>query len=148
MKLLQLGIASIVDSNTGHGLVHIGGRIDYAVAENNAHYIRSKTVTILVQRIGERIATALRSLREGRAHQRGILQLARLNDHLLDDIGLTRGDISAVQTGQIDLQQLAAERRESQHSKPLQLREVQTESHNPVTDYASNDALYTRANCA
>jgi uncharacterized protein YjiS (DUF1127 family) len=148
MKALQFGIASIVDSNTGHGLVHTGGRIDYGTAENDAHRIRSKTVTTLAQRIGKRVVAVLQTLRERRAQQRDIQQLARLNDHLLDDIGFSRGDISAAQSGQINLEQLAAGRRESQDSKRLQLRQVQTESQILVTDIAINEALYTRANCA
>ena len=148
MKLIQLGIASIVDSNTGHGLLHAGGRIDYGSAENDAHYSRSRTVNTLVQRTGERIAIVLRTLHERREHKRGVQILARLSDHLLDDIGFSRGDISAAQTGQIDREQLAAGRRESQHSKRLQLSEVLTENHNSLSDKATNEAMYVRANCA
>ncbi len=148
MKALQFGIASIVDSNTGHGLVHTGGRIDYGTAENDAHRIRSRTITTLAQRIGERVVAVLQTLRERRAHNRGIQQLAGLNDHLLEDIGFSRGDISAVQSGQINLEQLTVQRYESENRDRLKLRKIQTGRHNPVTDNAINEALYTRANCA
>jgi uncharacterized protein YjiS (DUF1127 family) len=148
MKALQFGIASIVDSNTGHGLVHTGGRIDYGTAANDAHRIRSRTVITLAQRIGERVVAVLQTLRERRAHNRGIQQLAGLDDRLLEDIGFSRGDISAVQSGQINLEQLAVQRHESENRGRPKLRKIQTGRHNPVTDIAINEAPYTRANCA
>ncbi|MDC1287475.1 DUF1127 domain-containing protein [Gammaproteobacteria bacterium] len=148
MKTLQFGIASIVDSNTGNGLPHTDGRIDYAVAEKNAQHIRSKTVTTLAQRIGKAITTAIRILREQREHKRNIQLLAGLNDHMLEDIGLSRGEVNAAQLGQIDLQQLMARQHEPSYGKRLQLRSVQTSNHNPVIDNASNEALYTGAKCA
>ena len=148
MKALQFGIASIVDSNTGYGLVHTGGRIDYATAENDAHRIRSRTITTLAQRIGESVVAVLQTLRERRAHNRGIQQLTGLNDHLLEDIGFGRGDISAVQSGQINLEQLAVQRHESENRGHLKLRKIQTSKHELIIDKAINEALYTRANCA
>jgi len=148
MKTLQFGIASIVDSNTGNGLPHSGGHIDYAVAEQYAQHIRSKTVTTLAQRIGAKITTAIRILRELREHKRNIQQLVGLNDRMLEDIGLKRGDVNAAQLGQIDLQQLMARQHEPNHGKRLQLRSIKTSNHNPVIDNASNEALYTGAKCA
>jgi len=148
MKALQFGIAAIVDSNTGHGLPHTGGRIDFGAAEKNAQHIRSKSVTTLAQRIGEKITTAIRILRERRDHKREIQQLARLNDRMLADIGLRRGDVNAAQLGQIDLQQLHARQHEPNYGKRLQLRSIQTSNHKPVIDNASNEALYTGTKCA
>jgi uncharacterized protein YjiS (DUF1127 family) len=148
MKALQFGIASIVDSNTGHGLPRIVWRRDFGAAEKNAQHLRSKTVTTLEQRIGEKITTAIRILRERREHKRNIQQLARLNDRTLEDIGLSRGDIGAAQLGQIDLQQLVARRHEPNYGKRLQLRSVRTSNHTPVIDNAGNEALYSGTKCA
>ena len=44
MKLFQFAVASIVDANTGNGLLHSGGRIDYTAAEHHGRAIRAKTV--------------------------------------------------------------------------------------------------------
>jgi uncharacterized protein YjiS (DUF1127 family) len=148
MNLLQIGIASIVDSNTGYGLPHPAGRIDYTAAETRAQQIRSKTLTILAQRISDRIAQAMQALSGNREHRRGLQQLADLDDHMLDDVGFSRGDISAAQAGQIDLGQLAMRRRESPAGNRLQLQKLEITSQNPVTDSAINEALYTRENCA
>lgn len=148
MKTLQFGIASIVDSNTGHGLPHPGGGIDYSAAENTAHHLPARSVTTLAQRIGARVTTAMRALRERREQHSGIQQLARLDDHMLEDIGFSRADISATQTSQLDLGQLAAQRREQESMDRLTLRKVETGSQIPVTDKAINAALYTPAKCA
>jgi uncharacterized protein YjiS (DUF1127 family) len=148
MKLIQIGIASIVDSNTGFGLVHTAGRIDYAAAQARAHHIRSRTLATFAQRIKERIAQALQALSDNREHRRGLQQLAGLDDHMLDDIGFSRGDIGAAQAGHIDLGQLAIRRRESQAGDRLRLQNLEITSQNPATDNAINEALYSGANCA
>jgi uncharacterized protein YjiS (DUF1127 family) len=148
MKLVQFGIAAIVDSTTGYGLAHTSGRIDYTAAQARAHHIRSRTLTILAQRISEKIAQAIQTLSETREHRRGMQQLAGLDDHMLDDIGFSRGDISAAQAGQIDLGQLARRRRESQDNNSLQLQKLLITRQSPVTDNAINEALYSGANCA
>ena len=143
MKTLQFGIASIVDSNTGHGLPHTGGGIDYSAAANTAHHIPARSTTTLAQRIGARVTTAMRALRERREHQRGIRQLASLDDHMLEDIGFSRADISDTQ-----MSQLAAQRREPESTDRLTLSKVETGNQIPITDKAINEALYTPAKCA
>ena len=77
MKLIQLGIASIVDTNTGNGFPHPAGGIDYAAAENHAHRIRSKSVITLLQRIGEKISSTLQAVQQHREYSRRIRRLAR-----------------------------------------------------------------------
>ncbi len=148
MKLIQLGIASIVDANTGNGFPHITGGIDYAAAENHAHRIRSRSVITLLQRIGEKINSTLQALDQRRAQRRGIQQLTRLNDHMLEDIGLTRGDVIAAQQGQIDLSQLEARRNKGTSSAVVPLRNVAGIHSNADNRSAINEAIYARAKCA
>ena len=45
--------------------------------------------------------------------------MSRLNDHYLDDIGLTRGDIAAVRLGQTSLEMLDSDRRARLAVAPL-----------------------------
>ena len=148
MKLIQLGIASIVDTNTGNGFPHYAGGIDYAAAENHAHRIRSRSVITLLQRIGEKISSTLQALQQRHEQRRGIEQLTRLNDRTLEDIGLTRGDVSAVQLGQIDLSQLEARRNEGTSSAVVPLRNVAGIHGKADNRSAINEATYASAKCA
>ena len=148
MKLIQLGIASIVDTNTGNGFPHSAGGIDYAAAENHAHRIRSRSVITLLQRIGEKINSTLQALYQRREHRRGIQRLTRLNDRMLEDIGFTRGDVIAAQQGQIDLPQLEARRNEGTSSPVVPLRNVAGIHSKADNRSAINEATYARAKCA
>ena len=148
MKLIQLGIASIVDTNTGNGFPHSTGGIDYVAAENYAHKIRSRSVITLLQRVGEKINSTLQVLYQRHEHRREIQQLTRLNDRTLEDIGLTRGDVIAAQLGQIDLPQLQARRNEGTSSAVIPLRNVAGTHSKAENHSAINDAIYASAKCA
>ena len=148
MKLIQLGIASIVDTNTGNGLPFSTGSIDYAAAENHAHRIRSRSVITLLQLIRDKISSNLQALQQRREQRRGIERLTQLNDHMLEDIGLTRGDVSAAQLGQIDLSQLEARRNEYVSSPPVPLRNVAGIHSKADNRSAINEPTYARAKCA
>jgi uncharacterized protein YjiS (DUF1127 family) len=148
MKLIQLGIASIVDTNTGNGFPHYAGGIDFAAVENHAHRIRSRSVITLLQRIGEKINSTLQALYQRREQRRGIQRLTRLNDRMLEDIGFTRGDVIAAQQGQIDLSQLKARRNEGTSSPAIPLRNVAGIHGKADNHSAINDATYASAKCA
>ncbi len=111
MKLLQIAVASIVDANTGHGLVHSGGSIDYSAAERQGRTIRAKTVASLISLFKGRISNAISTHRARALKRRGLADLLRLNDRLLKDIGLTRGDLAAVKLGHTTLAELSPLRR-------------------------------------
>ena len=148
MNLFQFAVASIVDANTGQGLSHRGGQIDYAAAERNGRSIRAKSVIAVLQRIRQGVSSTFAGLGEYRARQQGIQQLARLDNHSLEDIGFTRGDIIALQTGQIDLQQLEARRTSNLDTNRVRSR---TRYHaGRVTELrsASNEAVFASAKCA
>ena len=148
MKLIQLGIASIVDTNTGSVLPYTTGGIDYAAAENHAHRIRSRSIITLLQRIGEKISSTLQALYQRREQRRGIQRLTRLNDHILKDIGFTRGDVIAAQQGQIDLPQLEARRYKGSSRAVVPLRNVAGIRSKADNRSAINEAIYASAKCA
>jgi len=148
MKLIQLGIASIVDANTGSVFPHTAGGIDYAAAETHAHSIRARSVSTYLRRIGENISSGLQAFYQRRKDQRGIERLNGLNNRLLEDIGLTREDVVAAQQGQIDLSQLQARRYRGSSSAVVPLRNV-AGTHGKADKYSAiNDASYARAKCA
>ena len=99
MKHLQFAIASIVDANTGFGLHHGGGKVDYEAEERAARTLRSRSVHAFFGAIGGIVRDAVAAHREKARQRRALEELSHLNDHFLEDIGLTRGDIAAVRLG-------------------------------------------------
>ncbi len=142
MKLLQFAVASIVDANTGHVLVHSGGRIDYAAAERHGRTIRARTVASLISLFKDRISNAISTRRARALKRRGLAELHRLNDRLLKDIGLTRGDLVAVELGHTTLAELTPLHRAGNVDESLNLT-VPEQVNEQVQDInAVNEANY------
>ncbi len=148
MNLFQFAVASVVDANTGHGLPHGGGHIDYAAAERNGRSIRAKSVIAVLKRIRPGVSGIFAGLREYHTRQQGIKQLTQLDNHSLEDIGFTRGDIIALQTGQIDLQQLEARRTSNLDANRVQPRTRHHAGRVAELRSASNEAVFASAKCA
>jgi len=148
MSYIQFAIASIVDANTGHGLVYNGGKIDYAAAASRGRGIRARTIVALFGSIKHRLAKTIASIRENQVKKRNLRLLAGLDDHLLEDIGITRGEVIAVQMGQIDMRRLIA--RHSKNREATRLRPTATtrDIGNTVRRDALNEAVFARAKCA
>ena len=144
MKLLQFAVASIVDANTGNGLVHTGSRIDYTAAEHHGLAIRAKTVAALIGLIKDQISNAISYLRKRASQRRGLAQLSRLDDRLLRDIGLTRGDLVAVERGQTTLAELAPAHRTGNKDGAL-MRTVPDKIQHIK---AANETYYVEEKCA
>ena len=147
MSILQFAVASLVDSNTGNGLVHDDGKIDYAAAAQRGRVIRSRSVISLFAAIKTQAGTLLANYREAARQRRELNALSQLNDHHLRDIGLTRGDLFAVEMGQVTLAELFAHRN-SQHSVETGLANVEQFSLAPEKHSAANEAFYDEAKCA
>ena len=147
MKYFQYAIGSIVDANTGYGLAH-GDRIDYRAAELRSRALRSKSTHAFFAAIGNLIRRAYESYREKARQRRAFHDLMSMNDHFLEDIGLTRGDLAAVRLGQTSLEELNEERRTRLAVAPLDYvatREIEIAARD--TD-AANEADYAGAKCA
>ena len=112
MNHFQFAVASIVDANTGFVLSRNAGSMQCDRAEARAREIRARSILALVHPVSGAIKNWLKSFRERMSERRAISQLSQLNDHFLDDIGLTRGDIAAADLGYTSLVQLDEERRE------------------------------------
>ena len=110
MKHFTFAIASIVNANTGFGPSHGGGKIDYRAAEQYGRAIRAKSIITLFAAIKQRIGVAIEAYKVRVQARRDLQTLLNLNDRMLEDIGLTRGDLASVQHGVVTLQQLDAER--------------------------------------
>lgn len=147
MKQLHFAIASIVDANTGFGYVH-DGKADYREEELRARAIRSKSVHAFFGAIAGVIRDAVAGYRERARQRKAVNDLLQLNDHYLEDIGLTRGDIAAVKLGQTSLEVLNADRRARLAAEPLDsiaTREVDTAAR---ATRAANEADFGKEKCA
>jgi len=148
MKHFQFAIASIIDANTGIGLAQGGGNIDYRDAELRSRAIRSKSIRAFFGAIGAAVRDTLADYRERARQRRAIEELSHLNDHYLNDIGLTRGDITAVKLGQTSLEILDLDRRARLAVAPLDF--VDTDRVDDATREAEavNEAAYGKARSA
>lgn len=144
MKLIHFAVASIIDANTGYRLTSAGGGNHYAAAEQHAREIRAKTVATLITKIKARLSNTVSTYRAHALQRRGLAELSRLDDRLLRDIGLTRGDLVAVERGHTDFDELATQRRAENIDQTLNLA-----SHEPVLEFeAANEADYGAQKCA
>ena len=148
MSLLQFAVASIVDANTGSALVRNGGRIDYAAAAQQGRSIRSKSIIALYSLIKDKLGSAISSYRERIQKRRQLVALAQLDDHLLKDIGLSRGDVIAVDIGQVTLEQLDAQRRNSYRNQLSNMAIAGRIDQQTLNFDAVNEAVYDEARCA
>jgi len=148
MNYFQFAIASIVDANTGNGLVHSGNRIDYAATASHGREIRAKSIVALLGLVKRRLSKAVVSFRNRQAQKRNLRRLAGLNDYILEDIGLSRGDVIAAQMGQIDLQQLEAQRGKKRTATRLRPAATSRSVGNTIRRNALNEAAFVGAKCA
>lgn len=148
MKSLQFAVASIVDANTGNGLVHTGGRIDYTAAEHHGRAIRAKTVAALISLIKGQISNAISAYKVRALQRRGLSELFRLDDRLLKDIGLTRGDLIAVELGHATLADLAPQRLVGNVVETLNLTVPNQMNEQDQDINAVNETYYVEQKCA
>ncbi|MCP4332050.1 MAG: DUF1127 domain-containing protein [Gammaproteobacteria bacterium] len=148
MNYLQFAIASIVDTNTGHGLVHSDNKIDYAAAASRGHEIRSKSIVALLGQVKLRLSNAIAAICDRQRQKQNLRRLAGLNDHILEDIGISRGDVIAAQMGQIDLHQLQAQRAKNHTSTRFRRAATSRNVGDTIRRNAFNEAVFTRAKCA
>lgn len=148
MKLLQIAVASIVDANTGYGLAHSGGRIDYSAQARHGRSIRAKSIMALYGLVKEQLGKAVSSYQKHAKHRRQLALLGQLNDHLLRDIGLSRGDLIAAELSQVTLTQLDAQRHNGQQNELLDLTTAGRVDQQTLQLNAVNEAIYAGAKCA
>lgn len=147
MKQFQFAIASIVDANTGYGLVHGGDTRDTSAQERHAHEIRNRSVRAFFSSLKDSVASLVAALRERSRERRALAALSELSDYHLEDIGLTRGDVTAVELGQVSLQELNDDHRARMSAKPLGFAQAARVEQAQTGD-ASNEARYVEAQCA
>ncbi len=137
MRLFNFAIASIVDANTGY----LAGKkpfVELEAAGRHGRLIRSKSVHGFFGALGTAIGGYAERLRKHTQDRRDLKQLLRMNDRMLQDIGLTRGDLIAVELGSVTLQQLYDERRSARQEYLVDLVPAQATAPVDVDGDAAN----------
>jgi uncharacterized protein YjiS (DUF1127 family) len=148
MKHLPFAIASIVNANTGFGLSHGGGKIDYSAAKQHARALRAKSIIALFAAIKQRISVAVEAYKERVQARRDLLTMLNLSDRRLKDIGLTRGYLASVHYGAVTLKQLDAERKALRQVTDQHVTtSIRVEKVNQAQE-AVNQEFYAEAKCA
>lgn len=148
MNMFQFAVASIVDANTGNGLVHGSGKRDYIAAERYGRKIRARSIADVIAAIKSRLVEAVGSYRDAARGRRELRRLINLNDHLLEDIGLHRGDLYAVQLGVSTLDELNKTRRSSRQGGLKERGEVSSSETVNLDRDAINEQFYDQMKCA
>ena len=148
MKLFTLAIASIVDVNTGHGLSGSHRVIDSNSAIDHGLAIRSRSVGGVFSALKSALARRLRGFRARARERRDLRRLMSMNDRLLKDIGITRGDLMAVEMGAASLADLNAERQAAQRSADVGTGPAVATRKLAVTGNAANQQSYVEKKCA
>lgn len=148
MKLLQFAVASIVDANTGQGLVHDVRNIHSADHISNGRTIRARSILDTLKLIKDQLAGSVSSLRAHIRSQGQLAVLARLDDHLLRDIGISREDIYAAQSGLISMEQFKAKRDKTNRYSGLEVVRDSQPDTKLLQSEAINEAVFSEAKCA
>lgn len=148
MSSFQFAIASIVDANTGNGLLHGSASRDYASAERHGRKIRSKSIAALFATVKSSLVAGIDSYRTAIKQRRDLRILMSLNDHLLEDIGIHRGDLHSVELGISSLDELSPRNLSSNGESPAKLNETKpTKAVNQELD-AINEQFFEQRKCA
>jgi uncharacterized protein YjiS (DUF1127 family) len=125
MKLFNLAVASIVDANTGNGLSRVfinqfGS--DHSAHERYAHEIRSRSFLDVLTKIKTSVQKYIEDSKAEARNRQAIKDLAQMDDRFLNDIGLSRGDLYAIDQGLTNLEALNTRRNRSADThKPSQV---------------------------
>ncbi len=148
MKLFEFAIASIVDANTGHGLVGKNLSVDYASEIHRGREIRSKSVLALFASIRHRIGQVISNYHVRANNRRASNVISNLSDRLLKDIGIERYELAQVRAGLITFEELDARRRPGQVDNVQALQSPVRVDKEVSKLGAVNQDSYAQARCA
>ena len=151
MNLFQFAVASVIDAHTGyastaHNNQHRSAAVQSATAAGSQLAFGAKLVNYL-QRVRSGLSAARIILRKQRALRRSLNSLRKLDDRLLEDIGFSRADIIAAESGNIDQAALELRRINNRDTRRINLQGA-VRSRPAELRKAANDAVYDRVKCA
>ena len=104
MNLIVNAVASIVDAHTHY--LDATGQPDYRDRVQHGRSIRAHSVLTSIAALRSWLGNAVDNFRARAEEKREISHLLNLNDHLLEDIGLTREELLAAKYGAVSLAEL------------------------------------------
>ena len=104
MNLFVNAVASIVDAHTHY--LDAAGQPDYRNRVQHGRSIRAHSVLASFDVLRSWVRQAVDNYHARVEEKRELNHLLNLNDHLLEDIGLTRGDLLAAKYGAVSLGEL------------------------------------------
>lgn len=148
MRLFTFAISSIVDSNTGYGLSGTRRFLEIDAAAQRGRQIRSKSGHGLLAALKGVVSRWIDGYRTRAQERRELAQLLGMNDRLLRDIGLSRGDLIAVQLGTASLRELQDERRGHSDREQDIVSTAELGRAADISREAANEASYRDRKCA
>jgi len=148
MRLFTLAIASIVDVSTGHGLAGSKHFIDPDTGRRRGLEIRPTSVHGVFAAIRSAIAGRIEVYRARVQERRDLRRLMAMNDRLLKDIGITRGDLMAVEMGATSLTELHAERQARRRGDDVGISSTVATTTLALSGTAANEQSYVEKKCA
>ncbi len=144
MNSFYFAVASIVDANTHY----LDDRAALEPALARAHQIRSQSLLDFIRQLKTALSERIASARAAAEDRRQLRDLKRLDDRQLRDIGLHRGDLSAIELGLIELQDLAREQREKNRRIVAVAEPLATTARSGPGIAAANDSGLQDTRCA
>ena len=141
MNLIVNAVASIVDAHTHY--LDASGQPDYRARIQHGRAIRSRSVLASFGILRKHLESAIHAIRARVAEKREVDELLKLKDYLLEDIGLSRAELLAVQAGVTSLAELYARNRQT---PPAALPSASRNVKNLAS--AANEADFGLAECA
>ncbi len=148
MRLFTFAISSIVDVNTGHGLAGSKQFLQIDAASGSGRKPRLISAHGLLTALRGAISSWIERYRVRAQERRELAELLGMSDRLLRDIGLSRGDLIAVELGSLSLQQLQSERRGRRDGEHEIVSEVKLGRATEIEHEAANEASYQERKCA
>ena len=126
MKLLNLGISSIVDANTGNGINHqyvnqFGfNKTDHAKLGAE---IRANAVLDLIRKIKTSVIQYIDSSKALAQDRRDAKEILQMSEHMLKDVGLTLNDVYDLRFDLISLDTLNTRRVHNRNQEVTRLNQ-------------------------
>ena len=148
MNTFYHAVASLVDANTNYLPSQTRDAAFYPQARSQARRIRARSLLALVGKLRGALAERLAAVRAAAEERRQLRELRRLDDRLLRDIGLHRGDLRAVELGLIELEDLARKRRQEVHRIVAVAEPLADAARRGASREAANDPALRDTRCA
>ena len=148
MNTFYHAVASLVDANTNYLPSRTRDAAFPTQARAQARRIRAQSLLALLGKLKAALTERLAAAHAAARERRQLRELSRLDDRLLRDIGLHRGDLRAVELGLVELEDLALKRRQEVHRIVVVAEPLADAASPGASREAANDSALRDTRCA